>query len=288
MEYDQKRNAALKRFDVQQGNKDWWTAHTMTYDWKDPTQQEKFSRKWFDEIDRRFLNAAKLFSATENPFHELMGTGSLNGKRVLEIGCGMGFHAEMLASSGAELVTVDLSPTSVKATSKRFALKGLSAEIVEIGAENLNFPENSFDLVWSWGVIHHSSRTGCIVREIERVLKPSGVVKLMVYNLSGMPAYITMMTRYSFKFWSGASLDELLWASSDGFTARFYTKDLFADLLSTFFENVEINVLGLEPDAIPLPRYLRPVARFFVSDEKQRKLIRKRGAFLYATARKRS
>lgn len=288
MVYAEKRIDALAAPDVQQGNKKWWTSNTMSYDWKDQVRLEKFSRQWFDEIDRRFLAGARLFSAQENPFYELMETSSLEGKRVLEIGCGMGFHAELLSRAGAVLTTVDISPTSVEATRARFAVKGLDADIFEMDAEALAFPDDSFDLVWSWGVIHHSSRTGRIVREIERVLKPGGSVKLMVYNLGGMSAYLTMMMRYSLKFWSGSSVDEELWRSSDGFTARFYSKDLLADLLYTFFEHVDIETFGQEADAIPLPRQLRPIARLFISNAKQRELARQRGALLFAAARKRS
>ena len=286
MDFDTKRSSDLKPEDAQQGNRAWWTSQTMSYDWKDKAQHEKFSAAWFDDIDARFLRGARLFSHADNPFHELMDTGGLAGKRVLEIGCGMGFHAEMLARAGAVVTTIDISDTSVDATKRRFALKGLSGEILQMDAEHLAFADNSFDLVWSWGVIHHSSRTGRVIREIERILKPGGMAKIMVYNLGGMSAYITLMTRYSLKFWSGKSLDDLLWASSDGFSARFYTKDIFSDQLSTFFEPVTIQVLGQEADAIPFPNYIRRHLQRLVSVETQRKLAGQRGSCLYATGRK--
>lgn len=54
MVYAEKRIDALAAPDVQQGNKKWWTSNTMSYDWKDRVRLEKFSRQWFDEIDRRF------------------------------------------------------------------------------------------------------------------------------------------------------------------------------------------------------------------------------------------
>ena len=53
----------------------------MSYEWKDPTKEEKFSREWFDEIDRRFSQAWRLFSAAANPFEELMSVETLQGKR---------------------------------------------------------------------------------------------------------------------------------------------------------------------------------------------------------------
>jgi ubiquinone/menaquinone biosynthesis C-methylase UbiE len=215
-----------------------------------------------------------------------MGTAELAGKRVLEIGCGMGLHAEMLARAGAVLTAVDISDVSVAATRQRFDLKHLSADLLRLDAETLPFGDATFDLVWSWGVIHHSAHTGRIVKEIARVLKPGGTAKLMVYNLGGTAAYVTLMLRHSWAFWlKRRSLDETLWASSDGFMARFYTKDLFMDCLSTFFTHVDIGVLGQEADAIPLPRALRGWVRRLISEAALRRLASERGAFLYATAR---
>lgn len=215
-----------------------------------------------------------------------MNLPQLAGKRVLEIGCGMGFHSEMLTRAGAALTSIDLSPTSVRATKTRLELKNLKADVREMDAESLVLPSGEFDMVWSWGVIHHSSRTGRIVREIERVLRPGGEARLMVYNLEGMPAYITIVTRYLVGFWRGQSLDEVLWRSTDGFSARFYTRDEFADLLATFFDGVETRIFGQDPDVVPLPRFLRSPLLKLIPRSRQRRLASRRGAFLFAVATK--
>jgi len=287
VKYEEKRSEALDPQAVQQGNKSWWTAYTMSYDWKDKSDLSQFTQPWFDEIDQRFLHAARLNSAAANPFEELMALQKLSGRRVLEIGCGMGFHSELLARAGAELSAVDLSPTSVMATRKRLELKKLTASVHQMDAETLAFPSGSFDLVWSWGVIHHSSRTGRILSEIERVLRPGGETRIMVYNLEGMPAYVTLVRRYLLGFWRGQSLDELLWQSTDGFTARFYTKDGLSDLLAIFFDDVELTVLGQDADVVPLPRAMRRQVLKLIPLPRQRELVRRRGGFLFAVARKR-
>ena len=95
-----------------------------------------------------------------------------------------------MAAAGAEVTAIDLSSTAVEATSRRLALRGLRAQVLQCDAENLPFTAGGFDFVWSWGVIHHSSRTARVVREIARVLNRSGACRIMVYNRDGMPARI--------------------------------------------------------------------------------------------------
>lgn len=286
MDYREKRSASSGDDAVQAGNRAWWTSQTMSYDWKEKSAHARFTLPWYDEIDRRFLASARLYSEAANPFEDLMGAGDLSGRPVLEIGCGMGFHSEMLVRAGARVTSIDLSPTSVEATRRRLELKGLEAEVREMDAEGLAFERGSFDRVWSWGVIHHSSRTGRIVREIDRVLRPGGDARLMVYNLAGMPAYAAWLGRYLGGFWRGRVLDEVLWRSTDGYSARFYTPDGFRDLLATFFGAVDVRVLGSEADAVPLPRALRRLVAPLVPIARQRAAAAKRGAFLFAVARK--
>ena len=286
MKYVEKRRLEAAPDEIQRGNESWWTSQTMSYDWKDPSRDPRLTTAWFDDIDARFLRSARLYSEAANPFDELMSLDDLRGRRVLEIGCGMGLHSEMLARAGAQLVSIDLSATSVAATQERFRLKGLSADIRRMDAETLAFDDASFDMVWSWGVIHHSSRTGRIVGEIARVLRPGGTARVMVYNLEGMPAYLSIMGRYALGFWRGCSLDEILWRSTDGYSARFYTRDQLGDLFSCFFPGVQIRTLGQESDAVPLPRQLRRFAAKLVPESWQRAAVRRRGAFLFAMATK--
>lgn len=287
MKFDDKRTAAMSAAVVQEGSKKWWTSIPMTYDdWGRRSPFEQFSASWYDDIDKRFLHAVRLFSSASNPFETLMNANELRGKRVLEIGCGMGFHAELLARAGAELTTIDLSPTSVKATTKRLALKNLTADVREMDAETLAFPDGSFDMVWSWGVILASARTGRIVREIHRVLRPGGQTRIMVYNLEGTAAYSVMLTRYMLGYWFGKSLDELLWRSTDGFSARFYTKDTFTDLLATFFDDIDVSSFGEEGNVVPLPRLLRRPILKLIPLSHQRRLAPRHASYLFAVAKK--
>ena len=281
-----KRTALTGAQDVQSGNVDWWTKNPMAYDWRGTVEAAPGTAAWFDAIDARFIEGARLFAHDARPFGRIIPFDRLAGKRVLEVGCGMGLHTELLARAGANLSSVDVSEKSVDLTRKRLELKGLRADVISADAERLPFEDDTFDFVWSWGVIHHSSRTGRIVREIARVLKPAGETRVMVYNRDGLPAWITFWTRFILRFgFLARSFDEQLFRTTDGFMARYYTRDQIEDLLRTFFTEVSSEVFGQEADAVPLPRQLRRYAVKLVSEAALRRWQAARGGFIFVTAR---
>lgn len=282
----QNRQQEQPSSEVQASNQQWWTANTMSYDWKEKIGAERYSPDWFDEADRRFIFAHRLFAHNERPFGRIIPFEAIRGRRVLEIGCGMGLHTEHLVRAGADVTTIDISQTSVHATARRLEIKGLKADVRRMDAQILEFPDAAFDFIWSWGVIHHSAMTGRIVREIHRVLKPGGESRVMVYNLEGMPAYITMARRYLVGFWRGRSLDECLWRDTDGFTARYYSKDQLQDLFNIFFDKVSVESFAQDADAVPLPRQLRPIVLRAMGAERASRIGNKRGGFLFVTASK--
>lgn len=284
---ENKRTSADKNTqDVQAKNQEWWTNNTMSYDWNESIESEKYTPEWFNEIDRRFIHDARLFAHTSQPFDNIIPLQDLSGKRVLEIGCGMGLHSELMVRAGAQLTTIDISETSVMATRKRFSIRGLKGEIQQMDAVNLDFPDEYFDFVWSWGVIHHSAQTALIIQQIARVLRPGGEVRFMVYNLNGMEAYVTICMSYLTGFWRGKSLDESLWSKTDGFMARYYTSDILCDLMKVFFKRVETSSFGQDADAVPLPRRLRfPILRL-MSEQRIADMANRRGAFLFVAAQK--
>lgn len=257
----------------------------MSYDWKNSIDLDKFSPEWFDEVDRRFIESARHFAHTDMPFGRIIPYQAIAEKKVLEVGCGMGLHTELMARANAHVTAIDISPTSVAATRARLALKGLEASVEEGDAEELSLADE-FDFIWSWGVIHHSSRTGRVLRNLFGALKPGGQLRFMVYSLDGMKAYSVILRHYLLGFWRGKTLDELLWESTDGFLARHFTRESLMDLCLTFFDEVNVDVFGLEADAIPLPSSLRGLIRPLFSDAYIARSIHKRGSFLFVTATK--
>jgi SAM-dependent methyltransferase len=119
-----------------------------------------------------------------------------NGRRVLEIGVGLGADHQRFAEAGAELYGIDLTERAVMHTRRRLALFSLETNLSTGDAENLNFPNDFFDLVYSWGVLHHSPDTRGAVAEVHRVLKPGGEARIMIYNKWSMIG-LMLWTRYA-------------------------------------------------------------------------------------------
>jgi 2-polyprenyl-3-methyl-5-hydroxy-6-metoxy-1,4-benzoquinol methylase len=124
MKYADKRTVDQHLHEVQAANRQWWTDHTMSYDWHDKVGPGRFSASWFDEIDRRFVHGSWLFAHGVAPFDQIIPFANLAGRRVLEIGCGMGLHSELMARAGANVSAVDISDTSIEATRRRCHAQG--------------------------------------------------------------------------------------------------------------------------------------------------------------------
>lgn len=238
-------------------NKAWWESNPMTYDWEGSLKLEKYSSAWYDEIDRRFFASAYYAqNPGEPPFHRFMPESLVRGARALEIGCGMGSHAELLTRRGARLTVIDQTDFAINATTRRLAVRGLPSDVRQMDAENLAFPDKEFDLVWSWGVIHHSHSTEKVVGHIARILKPGGKFRFMVYY------------RPSLVYWlhcgliRGVLLGQLLRKtvnqiyvdSTDGFYARVFNKAELHTLLDADFRDIEFHIVGLKGELYPIPR----------------------------------
>jgi len=107
---------------------------------------------------------------------------SARGLKVLEIGCGLGTDGAQFAEAGADYTGVDLTEAAVELARRRFELFNLSGRFQTADAENLAFTDDSFDLVYSHGVLHHTPETGKAIQEIRRVLRPGGRAVVMLYH----------------------------------------------------------------------------------------------------------
>ena len=108
--------------------------------------------------------------------------GGAHGLSVLEIGCGLGTDGAQFAKAGAHYTGVDLTEAAIDLARRRFKISGLPGEFRVADAENLDFADNTFDRVYSHGVLHHTPDTARAVAEIHRVLKPGGRAIVMLYH----------------------------------------------------------------------------------------------------------
>jgi ubiquinone/menaquinone biosynthesis C-methylase UbiE len=103
-------------------------------------------------------------------------------KDVLEVGVGLGSDFMRFVRAGAHAYGVDLTEAAVELVRRRLAMEDLVADVRVGDAEALPFGEESFDLVYSWGVLHHTPDTRGALDEVRRVLRPGGEARIMLYS----------------------------------------------------------------------------------------------------------
>ncbi|MBC8180151.1 class I SAM-dependent methyltransferase, partial [candidate division KSB1 bacterium] len=146
-------------------------------------------------------------------------------KKVLEVGVGAGTDFINWLRNGALASGIDLTDEAIENVKQRLNIESLNAEKLEkADAENLPFDNNLFDLVYSWGVIHHTPDTVKALNEIVRVTKPGGEIKIMIYHRHSITAFWVWVRNCLLKgkFWQSISYAVANYVESPGTKA--YTK----------------------------------------------------------------
>ena len=138
------------------------------------------TREYFDAIE------AYRYEVYAPWMRTVIGFDQFRGKRLLEIGCGTGTDLLQFARGGAEVIGLDLTPRSIEIARRRFAVYGQSGTFAIGDAENLAFPDESFDAVYSFGVLHHTPDTERAIREVHRVLRRGGRAIVMLYHRASL------------------------------------------------------------------------------------------------------
>jgi ubiquinone/menaquinone biosynthesis C-methylase UbiE len=147
------------------------------------------TREFFDEVERhRYEEYAPWM-------RQVMGFDKFAGAHLIEVGCGMGTDLLQFARGGAMCTGVDLTPRSVEISRHHFRLYEMPGDFALSDAERLPFADDSFDVFYSNGVLHHTPDTGAAVREAHRILKPGGVAKVMLYHRNSWAYWIELILK---------------------------------------------------------------------------------------------
>ena len=152
---------------------DYWNTHTLGFQYVTNKSIAPGTPEFFEHI-RPWMNPYKFPWIMERIERE---AALLQGKHLLEIGCGMGYDSLEFLKRGVCVTATDLTPNAVAMTRRHFEVEGVQAEAVHTAnALALPFEDNTFDAVWSNGVLHATGDTERAIQEARRVVKPGGRV----------------------------------------------------------------------------------------------------------------
>jgi SAM-dependent methyltransferase len=211
------------------------------------------TREYFDQVERRRYELEPFIPV----FADFEGA---KGKRVLEIGVGLGTDLVQFGRAGAHLTGVDLSEHAVELVSRRLELEGLKGDVRVADAENLPFEDGKFDRVYSWGVLHHTPDTARAVREALRVLAPGAEFCVMLYGRHSWVAFglwvrFALLRGRPWRKLSDVVADHMESAGTKAFTRR-ELRELFA----------AAEALRIESIATPYDRHWAGPVRILVHD----------------------
>jgi len=156
------------------------------------------TRQYFDEVEAR-----KYFVEPHIPGFAQFDRW--RGKKVLEIGCGIGTDTINFASSGAHVSAVDLSEKSMELARTRASVFGLQDHIrfYSGNAEELSrfVPAEPYDLIYSFGVIHHTPHPDVVLDQLRQYTRPGTTIKIMVYHRRSYKVASILLTEGRGQFW---------------------------------------------------------------------------------------
>ena len=188
---------------------------------------EPDSLEWFERIEEHRY--------TVEPFiHQVAQFTRHRGKTVLEVGVGAGTDHLQWARAGCECFGVDLTDAGIETTRRRLSCYGFQSRLQRLDAERLPYPDATFDIVYSWGVIHHAEKPEQIAVEILRVLKPGGVFIGMIYARHSLLVLKLWFRHGLLKGQPWRSLADIVWNHVESPGTKAYTSDEARRLLGGF------------------------------------------------------
>lgn len=192
------------------------------------TNKEKFTLDYFNEIESSRYELIP-------EIHSFAQFTRFNGQKVLEVGVGASTDFIQWVRAGAIAYGIDLTQEAISHAQHRLDLYNLKAEDIRVAdAENLPYVDNNFDLVYSWGVIHHSPNTIKALEEIIRVLRPGGKAKIMIYNRHSILSFLFWVKHALLKLRPWKSIAWVLWHKMESLGTKAYTINEFEAILTKY------------------------------------------------------
>lgn len=192
------------------------------------SKKEKYTQAYFEDIEEfRYSIEPEIFSFAQfTRYHR---------KKVLEIGVGTGTDFIQWVRAGAHAYGVDLTENSIEHVKRRLLKYDLVAKELRIAdAQLLPHADSFFDLTYAWGVIHHAPDPMACVREIVRVTKPAGHIKLMVYNRRSLYAFYLYLKYGLLKGKPFRSLKSIIYRHQESIGTQAYTYEEIEKALKKF------------------------------------------------------
>jgi len=119
----------------------------------------------------------------------------LDGKRLLDAGCGLGYDSLEFLRRGVRVTAIDISASAVELARRQFAIAGVRADAVEVAnVLGLPYADATFDAVWSNGVLYYSGDMPRAMSEIWRVLRPGG--RAIISHLRRRPSWMDVLSHF--------------------------------------------------------------------------------------------
>ena len=229
----------------------------------DQAHSPKFSREYFEEIERSRYS-------TQPFIHAFAQFPRYHGKRVLEVGFGAGTDFIQWLRSGAIASGIDLTEEALANLTHRIEVYGLPPpESIQVAdAENLPFASDSFDLGYSWGVLHHTPDTPKAVRELVRVVRPGGEIKIMLYNRRSLNAWISWVKFALLKGRPWKSIRWVMWNHQESISTTTYTRSEIMSLFTSLgLRDIQVTAWMMRTDYTRLTGgfIFRPFVRAFLA-----------------------
>ena len=240
-----RRKVDLETTVAQERNRLWWEKMPMTYaDWEAEHRLPKGPE------DLKDLEARVLAGS---PFlRERFDFAGYEGKRVLDLGCGSGIFSCLFAKSGASTTAVDLTKAAIDIARRTAQAHEADVAMARMDTEKLAFRPGSFDFIYSWGVLHHTSNMKAAFAEVARVLKPAGTGLVMVYHRHSVTYYLHglfwLIVRG--KAFQGHTLGTVQDFYTDGYYHRYLSRKEIVELLED---------AGLGPHRIIVTQYQKKI-----------------------------